>query len=57
MIVVKTRKLCVQYFHEINRQLKERKSKFQCLVGFSGEVILEKGGEKYTEKGLNITCL
>ena len=55
MIVVKTRKLCVQYFQEINRQLKERKSKFQCLVGFSGEVILEKGGEKYTEKGLNLS--
>jgi len=55
MIVVKTRKLCVQYFQEINKQLKERKSNFQCLVGFSGEVILEKGGDKYTEKGLNLS--
>ena len=50
MIVVKTRKLCVQYFQEINKQLNERKSNFQCLVGFSGEVILEKGGDKHTEK-------
>jgi len=55
MIVVKTRKLCVQYFQEINKQLKERKSNFQCLVGFSGEVILEKGGDKHTEKSLNLS--
>ena len=55
MIVVKTRKLCVQYFQEINKQLNERKSNFQCLVGFSGEVILEKGGDKHTEKSLNLS--
>ncbi len=53
MIVVKTRKLCVKYFNEINKQLKERKSNFKCLVGFSGEVFLENGGEKFTEKSLN----
>ncbi len=55
MIVVKTRKLCVQYFKEINRQLDERKSKFKCLVGFSGEVKFKSDPEKYTEKGLNLT--
>ena len=55
MIVVKTRKLCVQYFKEINRQLDERKSKFKCLVGFSGEVKFKGDPEKYTEKGLNLT--
>jgi len=55
MIVVKTRKLCVQYFQEINKQLNERKSNFQCLVGFSGEVFLEKGGDKHTEKSLNLS--
>ena len=55
MIVVKTRKLCVQYFQEVNKQLKERKSNFQCLVGFSGEVFLEKGGDKHTEKSLNLS--
>ena len=55
MIIVKTRKLCVQYFKEINRQLDERKSKFKCLVGFSGEVKFKGDPEKYTEKGLNLT--
>ena len=55
MIVVKTRKLCVQYFKEINRQLDERKSKFKCLVGFSGEVKFKGDPERYTEKGLNLT--
>ena len=54
MIVVKTRKLCVQYFKEINRQLDERKSKFKCLVGFSGEVKFQKDPTAYTEKGLNL---
>lgn len=55
MIVVKTRKLCVQYFKEINNQLDERKSNFKCLVGFSGEVIFKEDPQKYTEKGLNLT--
>tara|TARA_Y100001970_G_scaffold285276_1_gene404492 strand:- start:85 stop:3027 length:2943 start_codon:yes stop_codon:yes gene_type:complete len=55
MIVVKTRKLCVLYFREINRQLAERKSKFKCLVGFSGEVKFKNDPERYTEKGLNLT--
>ena len=55
MIVVKTRKLCVQYFKEINNQLDERKSNFKCLVGFSGEVKFKEDPQKYTEKGLNLT--
>jgi type I restriction enzyme R subunit len=55
MIIVKTRKLCVQYFKEINRQLDERKSKFKCLVGFSGEVKFKGDPENYTEKGLNLS--
>ena len=55
MIVVKTRKLCVQYFKEINNQLEERKSNFKCLVGFSGEVTFKGDPQKYTEKGLNLT--
>ena len=55
MIVVKTRKLCVQYFKEINNQLDERKSNFKCLVGFSGEVTFTGDPQKYTEKGLNLT--
>lgn len=55
MIVVKTRKLCVQYFKEINNQLEERKSNFKCLVGFSGEVTFKGDPQKYTEKVLNLT--
>ena len=55
MIVVKTRKLCVQYFKEINNQLEERKSNFKCLVGFSGEVTFKGDPQKYSEKGLNLT--
>jgi type I restriction enzyme R subunit len=55
MIIVKTRKLCVQYFKEINNQLDERKSNFKCLVGFSGEVTFTGDPQKYAEKGLNLT--
>jgi len=55
MIILKTRKLCVQYFKEINNQLDERKSNFKCLVGFSGEVTFEGDPQKYTEKSLNLT--
>jgi type I restriction enzyme R subunit len=55
MIILKTRKLCVQYFKEINNQLDERKSNFKCLVGFSGEVTFESDPQKYTEKSLNLT--
>ena len=51
MIVTPSRKQCVRYFKEINRQLKERGLSFKCLVGFSGEVSLE--GAKYTEARLN----
>ncbi len=53
MIVTQSRKLCVLYFKEINRQLEERGSPIRCLVGFSGEVNVE--GEKYSETGLNKT--
>ncbi len=55
MVVVKTRKLCVNFFKEINRQLDVRKSKFKCLVGFSGEVKFKGDPENYTEKGLNLS--
>ena len=53
MIVTRSRKHCVQYFKEVNRQLKERGISYRSLVGFSGEVTLD--GEKYTEHGLNHT--
>ena len=53
MIVTQSRKHCVLYFKEINRQLEERGLTFRSLVGFSGEVSLD--GEKFTETGMNQT--
>ena len=53
MIVVPYRKDCVVYFKEVNKQLQDRQSQINCLVGFSGEVKLD--GETFTEKGLNAT--
>jgi type I restriction enzyme R subunit len=53
MIVVPSRVMCVRYFFEINKQLKERGLAYQSLVGFSGEVSLD--GQKYTEEGLNLS--
>ena len=51
MVVVRSRKDCVRYFKEINKQLKERGITYRSLVGFSGEVKLDK--QSYTEKSLN----
>jgi len=51
MVVTQSRKHCVWYFNEINRQLEERGMTYKCLVGFSGEVSVD--GEKYTELGCN----
>ena len=53
MIVTQSRKHCVRYFKEINRQLNERGMTYKCLVGFSGEVSID--GEKHTESGCNRT--
>ena len=53
MIVTPSRKHCVWYFKEVNRQLKERGIHYQSLVGFSGEVRLD--GEKFTETGCNMS--
>ena len=51
MIVTQSRKHCVWYFKEINRQLEERGMTYKSLVGFSGEVSMD--GEKFTESGCN----
>jgi len=51
MVVVRSRKDCVRYFKEINKQLKERGITYRSLVGFSGEVKLDK--QSFTEKSLN----
>ena len=53
MVVTQSRKHCVWYFNEINRQLEERGLSYRCLVGFSGEVAID--GEKYTEPGCNVS--
>ena len=53
MFVTESRKHCILYFKEINRQLRERGLHYYCLVAFSGEVSLD--GERYTEAGLNET--
>ncbi|MBM4074901.1 MAG: type I restriction endonuclease subunit R, partial [Planctomycetes bacterium] len=53
MIVTQSRKHCVWYFKEVNRQLEERGLKYRSLVGFSGEVTVD--GDKYTEEGCNRT--
>ena len=53
MIVTQSRKHCVWYFNEINRQLEERGLSYRCLVGFSGEVSID--GEKFSEPGCNQT--
>ena len=52
-VVTQSRKHCVWYFNEINRQLEERGLTYRCLVGFSGEVAID--GEKYTEPGCNVS--
>ena len=51
MIVTQSRKHCVWYFNEINKQLEERGMTYKCLVGFSGDVSID--GEKFTESGCN----
>jgi type I restriction enzyme R subunit len=53
MVVTQSRKHCVWFVNEINRQLEERGLNFRSLVGFSGEVDLD--GVKYTEPGMNQT--
>lgn len=52
MIVVRSRKHCVRYFKEVNRQLRERGLSYRSLVGFSGEVKVD--GIKHSEKSLNL---
>ena len=53
MVVVRSIEDTVKFFHEMNKQLKERglQNRIKCLVGFSGEI--EYNGEKVTEFSLN----
>ena len=51
MVVTNGIKRAIQYFHAIRDYLKERKSRYQAIVAFSGEH--EYGGAKVSESTLN----
>ena len=51
MVVTNGIERAIQYFHAIRDYLKERKSRYQAIVAFSGEH--EYGGEKLSEPKLN----
>ena len=51
MVVVKSRRMCVQYTLEMRKQLKEMGNPYNCLVGFSGTVRYQE--IDYTEKSMN----
>ena len=51
MVVTNGIKRAIQYFHAIREYLKERKSRYQAIVAFSGEH--EYGGKKVSEPTLN----
>ncbi len=51
MVVTGGIKRALQYYHAINKALKERKSPYQAIVAFSGEHAYD--GEKVTEASLN----
>lgn len=51
MVVVRSRKHCVQFYHEMKSQMIEMGLPYSCLVGFSGVVRLD--GQEYTEDSLN----
>ena len=51
MVVTNGIKRAIQYFHAIRDYLKERKSRYQAIVAFSGEP--DFGGEKVSEAKLN----
>ena len=52
MIVVRSRKHCVQFYKEMLKQMKNLDLHYSCLVGFSGTVRYE--GLDFTEKSLNL---
>lgn len=51
MIATSGIQLAIQYFHAVQAYLRERKSRYQAIVAFSGEH--EYGGQKVTEATLN----
>jgi type I restriction enzyme R subunit len=51
MVVVRSRKHCVQFYQEMKKQMKELGIPYSCLVGFSGSV--KMNGQEFTEDSLN----
>ena len=51
MVVTNGIERAIQYFHAVRDYLRERKSRYQAIVAFSGE--LEFGGAKVSETSLN----
>ena len=51
MVVVRSRKHCVQYFQEMKKQMEIMGLPYSCLVGFSGVVRMD--GQEFTEDNLN----
>jgi len=51
MVVVRSRKHCVQFYQEMKKQMEEMGLPYSCLVGFSGVVRMD--GQEYTEDNLN----
>jgi type I restriction enzyme R subunit len=53
MVVTRSRLHCVKYKLEFDKQIKEMKLPFECLVGFSGTVYDKDSQKEYTESSMN----
>jgi type I restriction enzyme, R subunit len=53
MVVTRSRLHCVKYKLEFDKQIKEMKLPFECLVGFSGTVYDKDTHKEYSESSLN----
>jgi type I restriction enzyme, R subunit len=51
MVVVRSRKHCVLYFHEMKKQMEKMGLPYSCLVAFSG--VVHHDDQEYTEDNLN----
>lgn len=51
MVVVRSRRHCVQFYQEMKKQMTEMGLPYSCLVGFSGSVRMN--GQEFTEDSLN----
>ena len=51
MVITKSRKHCILYFRAINNRLKELGLPYRALVGFSGQITVDK--QVYTESSCN----